>query len=118
MFKLQRTLEKQKIQALWFFFFLKNNKILVSTCAALHIQAKIEFEELIASLKISKDNQQTPLPPAPPPTSQLDGPLSPQSFAMVSSGQQELVRIMDCILLDIGVLLQHPAKIKFTYLHS
>uniref|UniRef100_H2SH04 5'-3' exoribonuclease 1 n=1 Tax=Takifugu rubripes TaxID=31033 RepID=H2SH04_TAKRU len=44
--------------------------------------AKIEFEELIASLKISKDNQQTPLPPAPPPTTQLDGPLSPQSFAM------------------------------------
>lgn len=76
----------------------------MSTHAALHIQAKIEFEELIASLKISKDNQQTPLPPAPPPTSQLDGPLSPQSFAMVSSGQQELVRkIMDCILLDNGV---------------
>eukprot|EP00066_Takifugu_rubripes_P025414 XP_011614680.1 PREDICTED: 5'-3' exoribonuclease 1 isoform X2 [Takifugu rubripes] len=45
-------------------------------------KAKIEFEELIASLKISKDNQQTPLPPAPPPTTQLDGPLSPQSFAM------------------------------------
>uniref|UniRef100_A0A674N4Y8 5'-3' exoribonuclease 1 n=1 Tax=Takifugu rubripes TaxID=31033 RepID=A0A674N4Y8_TAKRU len=79
--------------------------------------AKIEFEELIASLKISKDNQQTPLPPAPPPTTQLDGPLSPQSFAMVSLRQQELVRkIMDCILLDIAVLLQHPAKIKFAYL--
>ncbi|XP_038574782.1 LOW QUALITY PROTEIN: 5'-3' exoribonuclease 1 [Micropterus salmoides] len=43
-----------------------------------------EFEDLIASLKISKGSQQTPPPPAPPqvPTSQSDGPLSPQSFAM------------------------------------
>ncbi|XP_077392557.1 5'-3' exoribonuclease 1 [Festucalex cinctus] len=44
-----------------------------------------EFEDLIASLKISKDNQQTPSnPPAPSQThtSQSDGPLSPQSFAM------------------------------------
>ncbi|XP_027138852.1 5'-3' exoribonuclease 1 isoform X2 [Larimichthys crocea] len=40
-----------------------------------------EFEDLIASLKISKGSQQTPPPPAPP-TSQSDGPLSPQSFAM------------------------------------
>uniref|UniRef100_UPI0037E9C2BE 5'-3' exoribonuclease 1 isoform X2 n=1 Tax=Semicossyphus pulcher TaxID=241346 RepID=UPI0037E9C2BE len=43
-----------------------------------------EFEDLIASLKISAGSQQTPPPPAPPqaPTSQSDGPLSPQSFAM------------------------------------
>ncbi|XP_019724925.1 5'-3' exoribonuclease 1 isoform X2 [Hippocampus comes] len=45
-----------------------------------------EFEDLIASLKISKDRQETAenLPPAPSQTSagQSDGPLSPQSFAM------------------------------------
>ncbi|XP_053293486.1 5'-3' exoribonuclease 1 [Pleuronectes platessa] len=43
-----------------------------------------EFEDLIASLKISTGNQQTPPPPTPPqaPTTQSDGPLSPQSFAM------------------------------------
>ncbi|XP_037132370.1 5'-3' exoribonuclease 1 isoform X1 [Syngnathus acus] len=45
-----------------------------------------EFEDLIASLKISKDSQQSPanLPPAPLQTtaSQSDEPLSPQSFAM------------------------------------
>uniref|UniRef100_A0A3Q1FP20 5'-3' exoribonuclease 1 n=1 Tax=Acanthochromis polyacanthus TaxID=80966 RepID=A0A3Q1FP20_9TELE len=43
-----------------------------------------EFEDLIASLKISKGSQQTPPPPVPPqaPTNQSDGPLSPQSFAM------------------------------------
>ncbi|XP_041805238.1 5'-3' exoribonuclease 1 isoform X2 [Chelmon rostratus] len=47
-------------------------------------KAATEFEDLIASLKISKGSQQTPPPPAPPqaPTSQSDGPLSPQSFAM------------------------------------
>uniref|UniRef100_H3DJR6 5'-3' exoribonuclease 1 n=1 Tax=Tetraodon nigroviridis TaxID=99883 RepID=H3DJR6_TETNG len=44
--------------------------------------AKREFEELIASLKISKEEQQRPLPAAAPPSSQSDGPLSPQSFAM------------------------------------
>ncbi|KAM9845283.1 5'-3' exoribonuclease 1 [Aulostomus maculatus] len=44
-----------------------------------------EFEDLIASLKISKPaSQQTPPPPAPsqPPSTQSDGPLSPQSFAI------------------------------------
>ncbi|XP_043990762.1 5'-3' exoribonuclease 1 [Gambusia affinis] len=43
-----------------------------------------EFEDLIANLKISQGNQQTPPPPAPPeePSNQSDGPLSPQSFAM------------------------------------
>ncbi|XP_071346640.1 5'-3' exoribonuclease 1 isoform X2 [Trachinotus anak] len=43
-----------------------------------------EFEDLIASLKISKGSQQTPPTPVPPPAppSQSDGPLSPQSFAM------------------------------------
>ncbi|KAK5859722.1 hypothetical protein PBY51_021255 [Eleginops maclovinus] len=43
-----------------------------------------EFEDLIASLQISKGHQQAPLPPAPQqvPSSQSDGPLSPQSFAM------------------------------------
>uniref|UniRef100_A0A3P8S923 5'-3' exoribonuclease 1 n=1 Tax=Amphiprion percula TaxID=161767 RepID=A0A3P8S923_AMPPE len=43
-----------------------------------------EFEDLIASLKISKGNQQTPPPPVPSqaPANQSDGPLSPQSFAM------------------------------------
>ncbi|XP_070701631.1 5'-3' exoribonuclease 1 isoform X2 [Pempheris klunzingeri] len=42
-----------------------------------------EFEDLIASLKISTGSQQTPPPPAPPQAPiQSDGPLSPQSFAM------------------------------------
>lgn len=47
-------------------------------------KAATEFEDLIANLKISKGNQQTPPPPAPPQEgdSQPDGPLSPQSFAM------------------------------------
>uniref|UniRef100_A0A8C3AUM7 5'-3' exoribonuclease 1 n=1 Tax=Cyclopterus lumpus TaxID=8103 RepID=A0A8C3AUM7_CYCLU len=47
-------------------------------------KASTEFEDLIASLNISKGSQQTAPPPAPPqaPTSQADGPLSPQSFAM------------------------------------
>lgn len=47
-------------------------------------KATTEFEDLIASLKISKGNQQTPPPPATTqaPASQSDGPLSPQSFAM------------------------------------
>uniref|UniRef100_A0A7N6A9N5 5'-3' exoribonuclease 1 n=1 Tax=Anabas testudineus TaxID=64144 RepID=A0A7N6A9N5_ANATE len=47
-------------------------------------QAATEFEDLIASLKISKGSQQTPPAAAPPqaPTSQSDSPLSPQSFAM------------------------------------
>lgn len=42
-----------------------------------------EFEDLIASLKISAENLQAPaLPPPPAPASSQDGPLSPQSFAM------------------------------------
>ncbi|XP_057713871.1 5'-3' exoribonuclease 1 [Corythoichthys intestinalis] len=45
-----------------------------------------EFEDLLASLKISKDNQQTPANHGPVHsqalTTQSDGPLSPQSFAM------------------------------------
>lgn len=47
-------------------------------------KATTEFEDLIASLKITQGNQQIPPPPAPPQvaTSQTDGPLSPQSFAM------------------------------------
>ncbi|XP_042371693.1 5'-3' exoribonuclease 1-like, partial [Plectropomus leopardus] len=47
-------------------------------------KATTEFEDLIASLKISTGNQEAPPPPAPAqvPTSQSDGPLSPQSFAM------------------------------------
>ncbi|XP_071370052.1 5'-3' exoribonuclease 1-like, partial [Centroberyx affinis] len=47
-------------------------------------KASTEFEELIANLKISTANQHTPPPPPPTqePTSQSDGPLSPQSFAM------------------------------------
>ncbi|XP_008277072.1 5'-3' exoribonuclease 1 [Stegastes partitus] len=47
-------------------------------------KATTEFEDLIASLKISKGSQQPPPPSAPPqaPTNQSDGPLSPQSFAM------------------------------------
>ncbi|XP_053186193.1 5'-3' exoribonuclease 1 isoform X1 [Scomber japonicus] len=40
-----------------------------------------EFEDLIASLKISKGTP-PPAAPAQAPTSQSDGPLSPQSFAM------------------------------------
>lgn len=47
-------------------------------------KATTEFEDLIANLKISAGNQQTPPPPAPSqqPSSQSEGPLSPQSFAM------------------------------------
>ncbi|XP_042285493.1 5'-3' exoribonuclease 1 [Thunnus maccoyii] len=47
-------------------------------------KATTEFEDLIASLKISKGSEQTPPPAAPSqaPPSQSDGPLSPQSFAM------------------------------------
>ncbi|KAM8850393.1 5'-3' exoribonuclease 1 isoform 2-T2 [Spinachia spinachia] len=47
-------------------------------------KASTEFEDLIASLNISKESKQAPTPPAPPqaPTGQSDGPLSPQSFAM------------------------------------
>ncbi|XP_075935977.1 5'-3' exoribonuclease 1 isoform X1 [Anarhichas minor] len=45
-------------------------------------KASSEFEELIASLKISTGSQQTPPTPPPAPSSQSDGPLSPQSFAM------------------------------------
>lgn len=47
-------------------------------------KATTEFEDLIASLKISTGNQQTTTPAAPPqvPNSQSEGPLSPQSFAM------------------------------------
>ncbi|XP_067461072.1 5'-3' exoribonuclease 1 [Thunnus thynnus] len=47
-------------------------------------KATTEFEDLIASLKISKGSEQTPSSAAPSqaPPSQSDGPLSPQSFAM------------------------------------
>ncbi|KAK2895723.1 5'-3' exoribonuclease 1 isoform X2 [Channa argus] len=47
-------------------------------------KAATEFEDLIASLKISKGSQQTTPPPAPPQTQtcQSDSQLSPQSFAM------------------------------------
>uniref|UniRef100_A0A1A7XG93 5'-3' exoribonuclease 1 n=3 Tax=Iconisemion striatum TaxID=60296 RepID=A0A1A7XG93_9TELE len=47
-------------------------------------KATTEFEDLIASLKISKESQQTSPAAAPQqePNSQSDGPLSPQSFAM------------------------------------
>lgn len=72
----------------------------------LHIflfKASTEFEDLIASLNISKGSQQAPTPPAPPqaPTSQSDGPLSPQSFAMVSSADKDLLRI------TVGFLVVH-----------
>lgn len=58
-------------------------------------QATTEFEDLIASLKISKGSQQTPPLPAPPqaPTSQSDSPLSPQSFAMVSITGTDWLRL-------------------------
>ncbi|GLD67810.1 5'-3' exoribonuclease 1 [Lates japonicus] len=56
-------------------------------------KASTEFEELIASLKISKGNQHAPPPPAPPqaPISQPDGPLSPQSFAMRECWRHRLI---------------------------
>lgn len=41
-----------------------------------------EFEDLIANLKISAQKEQTPPAPLQPSTSQSEGPLSPQSFAM------------------------------------
>ncbi|XP_041847708.1 5'-3' exoribonuclease 1 isoform X2 [Melanotaenia boesemani] len=65
---------------------LKKNEDLSSLFPSQNManKATTEFEDLIASLKISKGSQQTPPPPAPPqePNSQPDGPLSPQSFAM------------------------------------
>lgn len=61
-------------------------EIINAGAATLHVQAKRDFEELIASLKICKEQQPSPLPAAAP-SSQADGPLSPQSFAMVSWSQ-------------------------------
>uniref|UniRef100_A0A673CEF3 5'-3' exoribonuclease 1 n=1 Tax=Sphaeramia orbicularis TaxID=375764 RepID=A0A673CEF3_9TELE len=62
--------------------------------------ATTEFEDLIANLKISKGSQQTPPPPALPQasTSQSDGPLSPQSFAMVSVGVKSFVFIASILI--------------------
>uniref|UniRef100_A0A671WIT7 5'-3' exoribonuclease 1 n=1 Tax=Sparus aurata TaxID=8175 RepID=A0A671WIT7_SPAAU len=56
----------------------------VCVCVCVCPGATTEFEDLIASLKISTGSQQTPTPAAPPqvPSSQSEGPLSPQSFAM------------------------------------
>uniref|UniRef100_A0A671WM69 5'-3' exoribonuclease 1 n=1 Tax=Sparus aurata TaxID=8175 RepID=A0A671WM69_SPAAU len=56
------------------------------------------------SLKISTGSQQTPTPAAPPqvPSSQSEGPLSPQSFAMVSVGkelQQNYLSLLNYILI-------------------
>ncbi|XP_068197322.1 5'-3' exoribonuclease 1 [Antennarius striatus] len=58
------------------------NSILLSRSAT--DKASTDYEDLMASLKISQGSNQTSTPPAPPPapTSQSDGPLSPQSFAM------------------------------------
>uniref|UniRef100_A0A3B5LE74 5'-3' exoribonuclease 1 n=1 Tax=Xiphophorus couchianus TaxID=32473 RepID=A0A3B5LE74_9TELE len=65
---------------------LKNPKrsVLLNRSPVWLRQGTTEFEDLIANLKISQGNQQTPPPPAPPeePSNQSDGPLSPQSFAM------------------------------------
>uniref|UniRef100_A0A4W6BRF0 5'-3' exoribonuclease 1 n=1 Tax=Lates calcarifer TaxID=8187 RepID=A0A4W6BRF0_LATCA len=71
------------------------------------------FEELIASLKISKGNQHAPPPPAPPqaPISQPDGPLSPQSFAMVSVGGTDwsVVGLVVCqVKLSNGLMVHGP----------
>ncbi|XP_077472097.1 5'-3' exoribonuclease 1 isoform X2 [Stigmatopora argus] len=59
-----------------------------------------EFEDLLASLKISKDSQQTPANhgpvPSQPPTSQSDGPLSPQSFAMKGTMVLKEMLKIDC----------------------
>uniref|UniRef100_A0A3Q1CJI1 5'-3' exoribonuclease 1 n=1 Tax=Amphiprion ocellaris TaxID=80972 RepID=A0A3Q1CJI1_AMPOC len=65
----------------------QNSVSLSVSTISLHVsptKTTTEFEDLIASLKISKGNQQTPPPPVPPqaPANQSDGPLSPQSFAM------------------------------------
>uniref|UniRef100_A0A671WIW7 5'-3' exoribonuclease 1 n=1 Tax=Sparus aurata TaxID=8175 RepID=A0A671WIW7_SPAAU len=74
-----------KPQPAAFFFpvwnFKKRVRYVVSQIAH---RATTEFEDLIASLKISTGSQQTPTPAAPPqvPSSQSEGPLSPQSFAM------------------------------------
>lgn len=59
-----------------------------------HLKATTEFEDLIAGLKISARQA----PPPPPPAVQVsknqpDGPLSPQSFAMVRGAQRQLNEI-------------------------
>uniref|UniRef100_A0A3P8X5A2 5'-3' exoribonuclease 1 n=1 Tax=Cynoglossus semilaevis TaxID=244447 RepID=A0A3P8X5A2_CYNSE len=53
-------------------------------CTSSLTQASAEFADLLASLKISKGNTQSPPPSAAAaePTSHPEGPLSPQSFAM------------------------------------
>ncbi|XP_077580740.1 5'-3' exoribonuclease 1 [Stigmatopora nigra] len=59
-----------------------------------------EFEDLLASLKISKDSQQSPANhgpvPSQPPTTQSDGPLSPQSFAMKGTMVLKEMLKIDC----------------------
>lgn len=56
-------------------------------CTSSLTQASAEFADLLASLKISKGNTQSPPPSAAAaePTSHPEGPLSPQSFAMVNT---------------------------------
>uniref|UniRef100_A0A673CI04 5'-3' exoribonuclease 1 n=1 Tax=Sphaeramia orbicularis TaxID=375764 RepID=A0A673CI04_9TELE len=58
------------------------------------------YQYFITNLKISKGSQQTPPPPALPQasTSQSDGPLSPQSFAMVSVGVKSFVFIASILI--------------------
>uniref|UniRef100_A0A673CG56 5'-3' exoribonuclease 1 n=1 Tax=Sphaeramia orbicularis TaxID=375764 RepID=A0A673CG56_9TELE len=65
------------------------------------------YQYFITNLKISKGSQQTPPPPALPQasTSQSDGPLSPQSFAMVSVGVKSFVFIA-------SILIRSAAKIN------
>uniref|UniRef100_A0A8C4E982 5'-3' exoribonuclease 1 n=1 Tax=Dicentrarchus labrax TaxID=13489 RepID=A0A8C4E982_DICLA len=72
--------------------------------------ATTEFEDLIASLKISKGSQQTPPPPIPPqaPASQSDGPLSPQSFAMVSHQRQRQSSLVCQVKLSNGLMVHGP----------
>lgn len=70
--------------------------LLCVRCLPSLAQTTTDFEDLIASLNISKGSQQTPPPSAPPqaPSSQSDSPLSPQSFAMVSRERKELVKLV------------------------
>ncbi|XP_068604868.1 5'-3' exoribonuclease 1 [Brachionichthys hirsutus] len=58
------------------------NSILLSQSST--NKTSTDYEDLLASLKISQGSHQTPPHPAPPQaaSSQSDGPLSPQSFAM------------------------------------
>ncbi|XP_062338193.1 5'-3' exoribonuclease 1 isoform X1 [Osmerus eperlanus] len=86
---------------------LKRNEDVNSVFGAQN-KPSTEFEELIANLKISKGNEHTPPPlPKPEPINQLDGPLSPQSFAM--KGTLVLKEMLKIDSSGTGSPAQEPA---------